>query len=214
MAIRARDIAVDLKGVWALAFTSANGVRVFAALSGARGLPVFAVGEGTADAARGSGFADVTAAKGDVKSLAALISESKPISAVLHLAGSARAGDLVRLLAAKGVAARREVIYDAVEIEDLSAAAAATLADRDEYPAVVLFSPRSARLFLRQAARAGLNERLGAAAALCLSREIAAALQGVRWSSVRIAPARHAAAMLLLVEEALAERKGRTGAPR
>lgn len=214
MAIRARKLAIDLEGVSALAFTSANGVRAFAARSPARGLKAFAVGAATADAARQSGFAQVEAAQGDVESLAALISAAKPASVVLHLAGSERAGDLVGFLAARGVRARREVIYDADEIEDLAPKAAAILADDKEYPAVVFFSPRSGRLFLRQAARAGLTERLCNAAALCFSAEIAAAIEGVRWSTVRIAPERTAEAMLRLIEVALAERKGRTVAPR
>ena len=43
----------DLAGVGALAFTSRNGVRAFAALSPERNLPVLTVGDATAQAARG-----------------------------------------------------------------------------------------------------------------------------------------------------------------
>ena len=45
------DVSIDLAGVAALAFTSANGVRAFADLSGERSLRVFAVGAATAQAA-------------------------------------------------------------------------------------------------------------------------------------------------------------------
>ncbi len=214
MAIRARDMMIDLEDVTALAFTSANGVRIFAALSPSRDLQVFAVGATTAMEARKFGFSDVAAAQGDVESLAMLISETKQPGAILHLAGSERAGDLVRLLAAKGSGARRDVIYDAVEIEDLSTKAAAIFADPTEMPAIVFFSPRSARLFLGQVQRAGLSERLRDAAALCLSGEVAAAICEARWSAVRVARARTAEAMLRLVEDTLAERKGRIAAPR
>ncbi len=55
----------DLAGVGALAFTSRNGVRAFAALSSERSLPVFAVGDATASAAREAGFQDVSSAGGD-----------------------------------------------------------------------------------------------------------------------------------------------------
>jgi len=214
MAIRARSVAVDLNSIEALAFTSSNGVRAFVGLSADRRLPVFAVGAATADAALTAGFSMVSAARGEVGSLATLIFEAKPSGVILHLAGSARAGDLVQLLSAKGIRARRQVIYDAVEIEEIGSQAAAILADGMQEPAIVFFSPRSARIFVRQAERAGLLGSLRRSIALCFSEEIAEALSDVDWSAVRFASERTSAAMLSLVEEELAGRKGRTIAPR
>ena len=57
--VQRRDPKIDLSGIQALLFTSANGVRAFAAASGARDLPVFAVGDATAGAARNAGFKNV-----------------------------------------------------------------------------------------------------------------------------------------------------------
>ncbi|HYM03709.1 MAG TPA: uroporphyrinogen-III synthase, partial [Stellaceae bacterium] len=48
----ARQLAEQLAGVQALLFTSANGVRAFAAASVRRELPVFVVGDASAAAAR------------------------------------------------------------------------------------------------------------------------------------------------------------------
>ena len=62
---------IDLAGVGAIAFTSANAVAAFAARSPARSLPVFAVGESTAAAARSAGFRAVLSTEGDVNALAA-----------------------------------------------------------------------------------------------------------------------------------------------
>ena len=67
------DPVVPLKA-WALAFTSPNAVDAYVR----HGLPpvekpVFAVGDATAGAARDAGFANVTSAAGDVKTLAALV---------------------------------------------------------------------------------------------------------------------------------------------
>jgi uroporphyrinogen-III synthase len=210
MAIRRRDAPLDLAGVGALAFTSLNGVRAFASLSADRDLDVFAVGPATASGAAGLGFDRVLAADGDVESLAALIAKAKPAGPVLHLAGSDRAGDLIRLLADYGVPARREVIYDAVEIETLSRSAHGVLAGESENPAVVFFSPRSAGLFLKQASRAGLEARLADATALCLSRDVAKLAGDARWKRLLVADARNTEAMLRLIKAMLAERKGRT----
>lgn len=213
MAILRRDVALDLEQIAALAFTSANGVRAFAGLSALRNRPVFAVGSATAAAARAAGFADVQAAQGDVETLAALIAQSKPAGPILHLAGSERAGDLILLLARRGVEARRAALYDAVEIDNLEPQARALLAESSENPAVVLFSPRSARLFLAQARRAGLAHRLNNAVALCLSQDVAAAAGAATWLEIRVAETRDADAMLRLVSE-VSERIGRMSAPR
>src|SRR5690242_5683689 len=66
-------IPVALPAFDALAFTSANGVRVFAKLSPRRDAPVFCVGGRTADAALEAGFSNVRSADGDVAALAELI---------------------------------------------------------------------------------------------------------------------------------------------
>ncbi|MGH6929838.1 MAG: uroporphyrinogen-III synthase, partial [Dongiaceae bacterium] len=73
------DAPIDLQGAQALLFTSANGARSFAALaatrdlSGWRELPVFAVGDASAAAARDAGFSRVESAGGDVAALARLV---------------------------------------------------------------------------------------------------------------------------------------------
>lgn len=203
MVIRNRTEPVELHGVGAVVFTSANGVRAFAAVSGERRLKVFAVGEATGAAARAAGFSNIETAKGEVESLAKLIAAAKPTSTVLHLAGSERAGDLKALLSARGVAARRAVIYDAVEVENLSPMARRILAARSEKAAVVFFSPRSARLFLGQVHRAGLENRLRHCVALCLSAVIADALKQSAWKTVEVAADQCASSMLRLVEERL-----------
>lgn len=214
MAIRARTVSIDLSGVGALAFTSANGVRTFASLSGERALPIFAVGSITAAAAQGAGFVEIAIAEGDVESLASLIAQSKPSTPVLHFAGSERAGDLVRSLGEKGVEARREIIYDAVEFDEIAPSAAAALQENAEDCLVVFFSPRSTRLFARQAEKAGLAKRLADATALVLSRQIADAAHEIRWARVEISKDRNAAAMAALVEAEISARNGRNAKPR
>jgi len=214
MVIRPRAVAIDLAGVGALAFTSSNGVRVFASLSVERTFKTFAVGAATAAAARREGFKDIATASGDVEGLANLIAKSKPSMPVLHLAGSERAGDLVGSLAERGLAARRAVIYDAVEIAAPSPIAAAALTENPADCAVVFFSPRSARLFIGQMRAAGLENCLRAATALCMSAEIAAAAGEIAWARTEIAHDRAAEAMTRLVEAELSARNRRTGKSR
>lgn len=187
MVIRQRPQAIDLSGVGALAFTSANGVRAFALQIADRQLPVFAVGAATADAAALAGFRTISTARGDVISLASLITAAKPAGTILHLAGKDRAGDLLSLLGEDGVRARRAVIYDAEKYDRLSTPAAAALRAEDENVAVTLFSPRSARLFLDQAAFDHLTHRLSHVVAICLSGDVARAAAAADFAAIDIA---------------------------
>lgn len=108
------DVAYDLYGVGALAFTSANGVRAFAQARPERDLKVFAVGRTTAEAARVARFRTVLSTDGNVEALAAGISaRTREIKgAVLHPGAAELAGDLVGLLEGYGIEARRLVVYE------------------------------------------------------------------------------------------------------
>jgi uroporphyrinogen-III synthase len=104
---------IPLDGIGALAFTSANGVRAFAARSPERSLRVFAVGEATAKLARATGFAEVLASDGDVAALAERIVAHRRDFAgeVLHPGAAEAAGDLEGLLQAEGITVRGLVVY-------------------------------------------------------------------------------------------------------
>jgi uroporphyrinogen-III synthase len=134
------DARVDLGGVGALAFTSANGVRAFAEKCAERSLKVFAVGLSTAKAARQAGFRAVLSADGDVNALvqgiAARRRELK--GAILHPGALEMAGDLTGDLERNGVEARRLAIYESTlaTVDDGEALVSAD--------AVLLHSPRGA----------------------------------------------------------------------
>jgi len=190
MAIRLHDKAASIEPGEALAFTSANGVRAFERASAERDFEVFAVGEATARAARHAGFGAVEVADGDVDSLANLIAKTKASPRILHLAGADRAGDLVGALQARGVEARRLVLYDAAPIADLSDEARGALVTEPHHCAVGLFSARSARVFMAQITRAGVEDALSNALLLALSPAVAAAAAPACWRRVLVAPAR------------------------
>ncbi|MEM9618251.1 MAG: uroporphyrinogen-III synthase [Pseudomonadota bacterium] len=201
MEIRIMASKVDLSDVGALAFTSVNGVRAFAQNSAERRLPVFAVGETSADAARAAGFKEIHVAGGDVDALAALIAAQHDSAkgAALHCAGATRAGDLVKALEAENLPARRAVLYEARPIAALSSAAITALKAEKSIDWVALFSPRSARLFVDRAREAGLESSLASVNVACLSDAVAKELTTAQWKSVRIAPRRDSAAMLELL---------------
>lgn len=141
LAITPRQVAIDLEGIAALAFTSASAVEVFAAQSLERRLPAYCVGHSTAAAARAAGMV-AHSADGDASALAALISRDRPES-LLHLHGATIAAELAPLV--PSIEVRSVVIYDAVgvapepDVDELLQAGQVAVA--------ALFSPRSADRF-------------------------------------------------------------------
>lgn len=185
----------DVENVQALLFTSANGVRGYARRTSRRDRPVYAVGDATATAAREAGFAQVESASGDVYALAALVRQRCAATSgpLLHVAGTKLAGDLAGMLAESGFSILRETLYDAVPTGHLSDGTAAALRT-GTLDAVLFFSPRTARSFVRLVNEAGLIDRCRTVDALCLSPAVAEVARtygelGVTpWQSVRVAP--------------------------
>jgi uroporphyrinogen-III synthase len=110
------DAVIDLTGVQALVFTSANAVAAFAERSKDRALRVFAVGDATAAAARAQRFASVLSAQGDVKALAAaLFARRRELTGVVYyLAAAEPSQDLAGALEAVGLKVRQTAIYETV----------------------------------------------------------------------------------------------------
>lgn len=209
MTIRLRDEAASgltpfLDGVQAALFTSANGVRAFAAATARRDFRAFAVGDATAAAARAAGFGDVTSAGGAVEDLAGLVIARLKAKdgALLHAAGSVTAGDLAGLLAAAGFTLRRAVLYEATPAASLSAITRAAI-ERGEIDAALFFSPRNAATFVRLAS--GLDEGCKHMIAVALSAAVAERLAALPWRRVAVAAAPHEAALLAALESSMAE---------
>jgi uroporphyrinogen-III synthase len=130
--------APDLSSVAALAFTSVNGVAVFAALTPERDLPVFTVGDATAAAARQAGFTEVRSADGDLTGLARLLEASDITGPVLAAVAKEPVGSLAAMTPT--VQVRTLAVYAAAETD---------VAAPDAIDAVLLHSARSARALAR-----------------------------------------------------------------
>ncbi len=211
---------VDVAGAQALLFTSANGVRAFAAASDERRLPALAVGDATAEAARAAGFSHVESAAGDAAALAELAAaRSDPAAGpLLHLSGEQVAGDLAGRLAASGLRVRRMALYRARAADALSPACREALA-AGRLDIALFFSPRTAAVFARLAAEAGVADACRRIRACVPSRQAAGRLRGVVWGEIRIARRPNLEAMMAEVEPIVQElgrpairRDGSTGA--
>lgn len=202
LAIRQKhDVALDLADVRALLFTSANGVRAFADAEPRRDFIVYAVGPASALAATAAGFTQVEAAGGDVDLLVDLVRarHSRAAGALLHAAGSARAGDLQAMLQQDGYDVRRVVLYDAETAIQLPPAVAARFAAKG-YDGVLFFSPRTAATFVNLAQAAGVAGGAAVATAYCLSDNVAREAAMLPWAAVQVAQSPGEADLVALLQ--------------
>ena len=196
---------LELNGVQAILATSANGVRAFSARSERRDIPLFAVGPQTAETARASGFAVIHSADGDAGALAELVADKLDPNQglLLHAAGAETAGRLRQSLQTRGFTVSGVVLYVAVPATALPPVAEKALRE-ERFDGVMLFSPRSAKIFAGLIEQAGLERYCARMNAYCISAATAEALGQFSFARVEVAGQPNQEAMLALVSEAAA----------
>jgi uroporphyrinogen-III synthase len=162
-------------------------------------LPLFAVGERSAEAARSTGFTAVTSAGGSVRDLVRLLRQRKADAGapLLYLAGEDRAADLIGELAAVGVAAEMRVVYRVATVpfpDELVAALEA-----GDVQAVLHFSRRSAENYVSGAREAGITDQALAVRHYCLSAQVAEPVAAAGAKRVTVAPRPEEAALIELL---------------
>jgi uroporphyrinogen-III synthase len=157
----------------ALCTTSANGLLCKADLSAFYQLPFFAIGPQSAAAARHMGFTHVSDKGGNVEGLVQYICKhAKPDAGpLLYLSGAETTGDLEGKLKAHKFTVARVIAYDAVPqiVPDLAGQIAGA-------EGVLLYSPRSAKLWCAQVSKAQAGEAAADLMHYCLSANVAANL--------------------------------------
>jgi uroporphyrinogen-III synthase len=173
---------VDLSEAQAIIATSRNAMRALS-LNGrlaaiARGLPLFAVGKGTADAARALGFEVIVTGAGTAADLVPQIASTFDPAAgpLVHLAGEVLAYDLAGELRLHGFSVETPVVYRTLAAKRLPPVARTAImtgiAD-----GVILMSPGTAALWVRLLSRDDLTGKARQMTHFCLSDAIAEKLR-------------------------------------
>jgi uroporphyrinogen-III synthase len=164
----------------AVIVTSANALRAAEAeLGPLLKLPLFAVGEHTADEARRLGFAKVTSTDGDADKLRKRLRKAfkdKEAGPLLYLAGADLSRDLAGELAEDGFEVITRTTYRMVALSALSPETREAFAAND-VEAVLHYSQRSARAFLEAARADGVEISALAVPQCCISAHVAAILR-------------------------------------
>ena len=179
----------------AIIVTSANALRGLTphlAASRLLKLPLFAVGERTAAAARGVGFENVIAADGDVTTLRDLVlasvkaKELKKTSPLLYLAGADLARDLSGELGERGFTVVTHTTYRMAPVTGLPRETSEAFA-ANGIDAVLHYSRRSARAFIEAARSAGVEISALAVPQCCISDAVAAVVRDAGATQVLVA---------------------------
>ncbi len=195
----------------AVIVTSANALRgIEPQLKGSRllKLPLFAVGEHTATAARANGFEQVISAKGDAATLRELVTASvkakalKKTSPLLYLAGADLARDLAGELGECGFTVVTQTTYRMIPLSSLPREVCdAFAANRIE--AVLHYSRRSARAFLESVRAAGVEISALSIPQCCISAAVAAVVRDAGATQVMVASLPDENALFAALDRAL-----------
>jgi uroporphyrinogen-III synthase len=195
----------------AVIVTSANALRGIAphlANSRLLKLPLFAVGEHTASAARNAGFETVIPADGGAASLREQVlasvkaKELKKASPLLYLAGADLARDLPGELGERGFTVVTHTTYRMSPVASLpNQVCDAFVANAVE--AVLHYSRRSARAFLEAARAGGVEISALAIPQCCISAAVASVLRDAGASQVMVAASADEKALFEALDRAL-----------
>jgi uroporphyrinogen-III synthase len=172
-----------------MAVTSTNALRAIDlqhAAAGYRNVPVFAVGDRTAEAARRMGFASVTSAGGDFSDLVDLLAHSGITGPVLYPAPRDPSADLARSLAPFGILAITAEVY-AMDLAASIDPAIVSAIEAGEIAAALFYSRRTAAHFVTLTRRSiGHRARRGLGV-LCISEMVAEPLIDAHFVRVGLA---------------------------
>ena len=195
----------------AVIVTSANAVRGLTPhLEGSRllKLPLFAVGERSAAAARDAGFENVTTASGDAGNLRDLVlaraktKALKKTSPLLYLAGADLARDLDGELGERGFTVVTHTTYRMSPVSSLPREVCDAFA-ANAVEAVLHYSGRSARAFLEAARSAGVEITALAIPQCCISAAVATVVRDAGATQVMVAASPDENALFEALDRAL-----------
>jgi uroporphyrinogen-III synthase len=179
----------------AVIVTSANALRGLTPhLEGSRllKLPLFAVGDHTAVAARHAGFGNVISANGNAAGLRDLMLASvrskvlKKASTLLYLAGADLARDLAGELGERGFSVVTYTTYRMIPVSSLPREVCEAFA-ANRIEAVLHYSRRSAHAFLEAARAAGVEISALAVTQCCISDAVALIVRDAGATQVMVA---------------------------
>jgi uroporphyrinogen-III synthase len=180
-------------------FTSGNGVRYVPEDVVRKQPMVLTVGDASAELAKARGFKQVHSAGGDVDALFELCTKmlDPQLHKIIHFAGVISYGALVERLLVEGFQADERLIYEAHAREELGQDTIRHI-KQGSIRSALFFSPRTAKVFMKNFKAHGLMQNLSHMTAYCISSAVADQL-GASWGRVVIADEPNQEAVINLI---------------
>lgn len=182
----------------AIAVTSANALRALAtigAIAPYRHLPVYAVGDRTADVADELGFAMVTSAGGAISDLVDLLARAKITGTIFYPSGRDRSSDLARSLDPFGHTVLTVPVYAMNPVPLLDEAVVTAIRD-GSIVAALFYSRRTAETFVRLSQGLFDTDTHKMVGMLCLSEAVAEPLIDAHFVRIGLAESPNEDAMM------------------
>lgn len=173
----------------ALLITSKNALRGIQSYAELKNIPLYVVGDKTAELASSFGFSKILSASGTSRELIQLIlSKADPQEGILwHLSGARVKVDIVGILQAAGFEAMRRIIYDMESATELPSSLVTKLQNQ-LISHILFFSPHTTHIFVNLLKRNNLEMATSQITALCLSESVAKSACILTWEKLWISP--------------------------
>lgn len=172
-----------------LIITSKNALRALEDQEDLKHLPLYVVGDETAKFAKNLGFETVLSASGTSKELLSLVlQKSSPNKGYLwHLSGDVIREDIVAVLQAEGLPAKRHVVYHLQEVDALPLSLINDL-QQQKISHALFFSPRTTNVFISLLEKCGLETTSSFMTSLCLSQNVVKKALRLDWKKIWVSP--------------------------
>jgi len=191
-----------LKNPQALILTSKNALRAIENQEALKKMPLYAVGDKTAQLAHDMGFFEVMNASGTSQELIqCILQRAHPKAGILwHLSGEIVKGNIVETLNAKGFEAQQRIVYRIEQTKNLPAPLLSHLQNQ-KLTHVLFFSSHTTLLFVNLLKMNGLEKLACQMRAICLSQDVALKASTLTWKEIWISLKPTAQSMMRYFDE-------------
>ena len=199
-----KDLSYDKTQAYVI--TSANSIKALLNLRPDLEIPLFAVGNASAIAARKSGFKTVYSADGDADDLAKLVDDVLNPSEgdLLYISGKTQSGNLFKKLSSLGFGCREVFVYETIPRKSLSPETVAAIKN-DQVDTILLYSSKTAEVLIKLVRKSRLVRQCKKITIICLSKGIANVAKSLNWYNVLVSDKPTQEGMLGLLEKSTAK---------
>lgn len=173
----------------ALIISSKNAIRALKGREELKKVPLYVVGDKTAELAKQTGFVNISNASGTSQELIDLIMKTaeRDKGTLWHLSGEKIKGNMIEHLNIAGFKAKRQIVYSIEDVKELPSSLCMQLKNQ-VFSHVIFCSPRITNVFINLLKKKKIEKSTCQMISLCLSQDIGENALGLKWKKLWISP--------------------------